>query len=94
LVDDCNAFLNSPEAERAAQLGWDSTALFGCRPNHPLSYLGKAGLLWQLSGGKIIELHRDWAMIERPVNRSQSTFSRREMDQQKITLPWHLRPRR
>jgi hypothetical protein len=27
-------------------------------------YLGKAGLLWQVSGGKIIELHRDWALIE------------------------------
>jgi hypothetical protein len=38
-------------------------------------YLGKAGLLWQVSGGKIIELHRDWAMIDHPVNRSPRTFS-------------------
>jgi hypothetical protein len=41
-------------------------ALFGCRPNYPLSYLGKAGLLWQVNGGKVIELHRDWAVIDRP----------------------------
>jgi hypothetical protein len=56
-------------------------------------YLGKAGLLWQVSGGKIIELHRDWAVIDHPVNRPQ-TFSRRDVDPEKITLPWYLRPRR
>jgi hypothetical protein len=89
-VKDCHAFLNSPEAERAAQLGWDATALFGCRPNHPLSYLGKAGLLWQLSGGKITELHGDWVMIERPVNSSRSPFSRRDVDKDRVVLPWTL----
>jgi hypothetical protein len=26
-IDDCNTFLNSPEAERAAELGWDAMAL-------------------------------------------------------------------
>jgi len=57
-------------------------------------YLGKAGLLWQVSGGKILELHRGWAVIDRPVNRSQSIFYRRDVDREKITLPWHLRPRR
>jgi hypothetical protein len=30
-VDDCNAFLNWPEADRMAQLAWDALALFGCR---------------------------------------------------------------
>jgi hypothetical protein len=88
IVDDCNGFLNSPQAERAAQLGWDATALFGCRPNHPLSYLGDAGLLWHVNGGRIIELHRDWAVIDRPVNTSQSVFYRRDVKQEKITLPW------
>jgi hypothetical protein len=47
-VDDCNGFLNSPEAERAAQLGWHTIRLFGCKPSYPLSYLGQAGLLWHL----------------------------------------------
>jgi len=27
LVDDCKGFLNSPEAERAAELGWDAIGL-------------------------------------------------------------------
>ena len=91
VVKDCHAFLNSPEAERAAQLGWRTTELFGCKPNYPLSYLGEAGLLWHVNGGRIVELHRDWAVIDRPVNRSQRICYRRQMDQEKITLPWKLR---
>jgi hypothetical protein len=87
-IEDCRAFLRSEAlAHRAAQLGWDATGLFGCSRN-PLMYLGKAGLLWQVSGGKIIELHRDWGVIDRRVNRSQSIFYRRDVDPEKITLPW------
>jgi len=48
------------------------------------SHLGRAGLLWHVNGGKIIELHRDWATIDRPANRPQSTFYRRNVDQAKI----------
>jgi hypothetical protein len=95
LVEDCHAFLRSEQlVHRAAQLGWDAVALFGCRCNHPLSYLGEAGLLWHLHGGRIVELHRDWAVIDGPVNRSPRTFSRRNFDPEKITLPWHVGPRR
>jgi len=89
-VEDCNAFLRSEQlASRAAQLGWDAASLFACRRHFPLAYLNEAGLLWALNGGKIVELHRDWAVIDRPVNRSQSTFSRRDVDE-KIVLPWTL----
>jgi hypothetical protein len=93
-VEDCRAFLRSEAlAHRAAQLGWRTIALFGCKPNYPLSYLGEAGLLWHVNGGRIVELHRDWAVIDRPV-RSPHTFSRRNCDPEKITLPWHRRLRR
>ena len=89
-VEDCRTFLRSEAlAHRAAQLGWDAVALFGCCRN-PLMYLGKAGLLWQVSGGKIIELHRDWAVIDRPVNRSQRVFYRRDVDEAKAALPGTL----
>jgi hypothetical protein len=89
-VDDCNNFLNSPGnwAERAARLGWNARALFGCRRNYPLMHLGSAGLIWAIDGGKIIELHREWAVIDRPVNRSQRVFYRRDVDAAEITLPW------
>ena len=44
-VEDCNKFLRPSEnwAERAARLGWDAMALFGCAPKRPLDYLGSAG---------------------------------------------------
>jgi hypothetical protein len=90
-VEDCRAFVNSEQlVHRAAELGWNAMALFGCWPNYPLSYLGRAGLLWHLNGGRIAELHRDWAVIDRPVNRSQRIFYRRDVDQDKIALPWTL----
>jgi len=56
-------FLNSSEnwAERAAELGWNTRALFGCHRNDPLMHLGSAGLLWAINGGKLVELHRDGA---------------------------------
>src|SRR5262249_36838293 len=58
-VRDCDAFLKSEQlASRAAELGWSAMALFGCRANYPLSYLGEAGLLWHVNGARIIELHR------------------------------------
>ena len=36
-VDDCKSFLRSPEnlPIRAARLGWDAMALFGCAPKRP-----------------------------------------------------------
>ena len=71
-VDDCKNFLSSPEkwAERAAGLGWDAMALFGCAPKRPLDYLGSAGLVWAINGGRLLELHRDWAVIDVPVHGS------------------------
>ena len=86
----CHAFLNSPEADRAAQLGWRTIELFGCKPNYPLSYLGEAGLLWHVNGGRIVEVHRDWAVVDRQVNGSPRTFSRRNLDPEKAALPWTL----
>jgi hypothetical protein len=71
-VDDCKSFLSSPEkwAELGAGLGWDAMALFGCAPKRPLDYLGSAGLLWAINGGRLLELHRDWAVIDIPVHGS------------------------
>ena len=65
-VTDCKGFLSSPDnlAERAARLGWDAMALFGCAPKRPLDYLGSAGLVWAINGGRLLELHRDWAVID------------------------------
>ena len=60
-------------------------SLFGCAPKRPLDYSGSAGLLWALNGGRLVQLHRDWAVIDVPVNRSERVFYRRNVDVAKIT---------
>jgi hypothetical protein len=89
-VDDCRTFLRSSEnwGGRAARLGWDTRALFGCAPIRPLDYSGSAGLLWAINGGRLLELHRDWAVIDVPLQTRQRIFSRRNVDPAKIILPW------
>jgi len=89
-VDDCRSFLLAKEkwAERAAALDWNAYALFGCRTVRPLEYLASAGLLWAINGGKLIELHRDWAVIERAADRSHQVHHRRGRAPANVTLPW------
>jgi hypothetical protein len=89
-LSDCNNFLASGKnwAERAAKLGWDALDLFGCSRIRPLDHLGSAGLLWAINGGRLVELHRDWAVIELAANGSRRIFDRRRVDTAKVTLPW------
>jgi hypothetical protein len=86
-VDDCRAFLASPEAwaERAAKLGWDAKSLFS------YSGSGPGGLLWSLAGGKLVELHRDWAIVEGSAGSSRRVVDRRRVTLAKMILPWQLR---
>jgi hypothetical protein len=43
-----------------------------------------------VNGGRIVELHRDWAVIDPPVSRSQRVFHQRKVDPEKAALPWTL----
>jgi hypothetical protein len=92
LIDDCDNFLNSKLAERAAQLGWDAWALFGCRC-HSSGGPG-TGLLWAVNGGRVVEIHRDWAGIELAANGSQRVFDRRRVLAGDTILPWIEQDRR
>jgi hypothetical protein len=89
-LGDCHSFLNSSEnwAERAAAHGWNALALFGCHWTRPLERLGSAGLLWAINGGKLVELHRDWAVIERAEDRSRHIHHRRSPHSPNVALPW------
>jgi hypothetical protein len=85
-------FIASTEgwAQRAADLGWDEVALFGCSAINPLGYLGTAGLMWIVDGGRIIKLRADGADIE-AANGPRRTFRRRHPVPALVTLPWLLR---
>ena len=88
-INDCHAFLLAEEhwAERAAGHGWNDLELFGCC-RRPLERLGNAGLLWAINGGRLVELHRDWAIIERASDRSRHVHHRERPKAANITLPW------
>jgi hypothetical protein len=77
-LNDCNNFLTGGEnwAGRAAELGWNAASLFGCHRARPLAHPGGAGLLWAIQGGRLVELHRDWAVIELAANRSRTAIVR------------------
>jgi hypothetical protein len=84
-LEDCVRFLAGPWAERAAEMGWDSTSLFGCRFGRPHEHLGNSGLLWNLAGGEILRLHKDGAIIR--AKDEQRTFQRRP-SWMTSALPW------
>jgi hypothetical protein len=85
-LSDCNNFLTGGEnwAGRAAELGWNAASLFGCHRARPLAHLGGAGLLWAINGGRLVELHRDWAVIELAANGSRRVFERRRVDARNV----------
>jgi hypothetical protein len=43
---------------------------------------------WAINGGKLVELHRDWAVIERAQDRSRQVYHRRPLNAANVTLPW------
>ena len=47
------------------------------------------GLLWLVNGGKIIELHRDRAIIETERGARQS-YRRRPVEVGRVVLAWEL----
>jgi hypothetical protein len=84
-VEDCVRFLASPWAERAAELDWDASSLFGSRFQPPHEHLGSSGLLWNLAGCEILRLYKDGATIK--VKNEQRSFQRRPR-WMTSSLPW------
>jgi hypothetical protein len=91
-VGDCQAFLASSErwAHRAAEFGWSTSSLFGCCSVRPLDHFGSAGLLWNVAGGKLVRLHKDWAVIA-AADGAERIFHRRPSTTTNVKLPWRLR---
>jgi hypothetical protein len=88
-VDDCARFVDGGWAERAAACGWGPLDLFGCDRERPFVRIDRMGLLWLLSGGAVIELHRDHAIIA-TTGGARQTFRRRPVDIGCVVFAWEL----
>jgi hypothetical protein len=58
----------------------------------PFARIENQGLLWLLSGGKIVELHRDKAIVETERG-SRPCYRRRPVEVGRVVLAWELVPR-
>lgn len=52
-LNDCGMFLDAGWAIRAHRLGWSPLDLFGCDRRHTFIEVTTSGLLWQIAGGKL-----------------------------------------
>jgi hypothetical protein len=81
-----SSWLTAPSS--SLPLGSGQSALFGCCRHRPLDRAGSAGLLWAINGGRLVELHRDWAVVERAENGSGRIFDHRRFDVGNFRPPW------
>jgi hypothetical protein len=88
-IDDCGLFLGSGWADRAAALGWRPLHLFGCDRKRPFARLDHLGLLWEINGGKLVELHRDRAIIEIKGG-ARFCYRRQPLEVGRVVLAWEL----
>jgi hypothetical protein len=77
-IQDCRRFVISSWAERAAGLSWTTDDLLSSRYPNALEHLGSAGLVWNLAGGQIIQIHRDGADLLAPNGRAHRFHRRPE----------------
>jgi hypothetical protein len=88
-IDDCGRFLDDGWAARAAALGWGPLHLFGWDRKRPFARLDHLGLLWEVNGGRLVELHRDRAIIEIKGGARRS-YRRQPLEVGRVVLAWDL----
>jgi hypothetical protein len=88
-IDDAARFVDGGWADRADALGWGPLDLVGADRERPFARIENQGLLWLLSGGKIVELHRDKAVIETERGCRQC-YRRRPVEVGRVVLAWEL----
>jgi hypothetical protein len=86
---DCEHFLASVWASRAAALNWSTRDLFGCDPHAPFARLDRQGLLWLINGGELVTMASE-SVTFKTFNRCGSlTYRRGPADPIKVNL-WDL----
>jgi hypothetical protein len=86
-IDDCGRFLDGGWADKAAKFGWGPFHLFGCDRARP--YARNRGLLWEINGGRLIELDRNRAIIETRWG-AQLYYRCRPLELGRVVLAWEL----
>src|ERR1700738_1749246 len=69
---------NGLETDGRAEQGRSIPAYLSRAPGPiftPLDHPGGAGLLWAINGGRLVELYRDWAVIDLPVKDRSECFT-------------------
>jgi hypothetical protein len=89
-IDDCEVFLDSGWAGRAAALGWVPLELFGCDRAKPFARVSRQGLLWLLNGRPLLALTGDIAAIAGSTG-GRLIYYRRPAEPGQV-LVWELAP--
>ena len=87
-IDDCGQFIDDGWANCAQRLGWSPLELFGCDSTKPFARVNRAGLLWLLSGRRLVALAGDAAGIA-TASGGYLTF-RRSLYERGGVLAWEL----
>ena len=87
----CESFIASPWPGKAASMGWDAYALFGCHNLKPVERVDRMGLLWLLRGGRVAALTSESAVIEMPSG-SRLTYRVKHTRNPGDVLAWELVP--
>jgi hypothetical protein len=90
-IDDFGAFLDGGGAIKAAACGWGPLDLFGADRERPFARVANIGLLWLVNGGRVVELHRDRAVIE-TTSGALLSHRRRPVEVGRVVLAWELDP--
>lgn len=88
-IDDCGHFLDGGWAARAAAFEWGPLHLFGCDRKRPY-YGPHRGLLWEVNGGRLVELHRDRAIIEIKGGSARQSYRRQPVELGRVVFAWEL----
>jgi hypothetical protein len=86
-IDDCGRFIAGGWAAQAAACQWQPLHLFGCDRTRP--YARDRGLLWEINGGRLIELDRNRAIIETRWG-AQLRYRCRPLELGRVVLAWEL----
>jgi hypothetical protein len=78
-IEVTTTFLAGTWADKAKALGWTTLDLFGCDAQAPWARIDRLGLIWLLSGRKLIALASDTATLQARSG-SRLTFSRNPID--------------